>query len=218
MSVMTNNSAAKSAGAAKFGTSPQQQPALPWAPDALAPTISAETIGFHYGKHHQGYFAKLVTLVAGTAMADWTLEEIILATANDTAQTEIFNNAAQCWNHNFYWQSLSPVAQTPAGALLAAIDRDFGSFDAMTAELAKTTIAQFGTGWGWLVVDDGRLKIVATGDADVPFVTGQMPLLTIDVWEHAYYLDYQNRRPDHVKAVIDGHLDWRFAATRFAAA
>jgi Fe-Mn family superoxide dismutase len=198
------------------GKSPLTQPALPFADTALEPVISAQTIGFHYGKHHKGYFDALEKLVAGTPMADQTLEEIILATAGSADDIKIFNNAAQCWNHNFYWHSLSPARKAPAGDLAAAIDRDFGSLAACTAALAKASIDQFGTGWGWLVVDAGRLRAVSTGDADVPFVAGMVPLLVVDVWEHAYYLDWQNRRADHVNAVVHGHLDWDFAARNFA--
>ncbi len=204
--------------AADIGASPQVQPPLPFAENALEPVISARTIGFHYGKHHKGYVDTLAKLVAGTPLAGATLEDIIFATAGDSDATPIFNNAAQCWNHNFYWHSLSPKAQAPEAALAAAIDRDFGSLAAMQAELAKVTVAQFGTGWGWLVAEGETLRVISTGDADVPFTNGQRPLLTIDVWEHAYYLDYQNRRPDHVDALVKGHLNWDFAARNFAAA
>ncbi len=196
--------------------SPLTQPPLPFARDALAPAISAETIGFHYDKHHKGYFTELNKLVSGTAHAGKTLEAIILATAGDAKQQKIFNNAAQAWNHNFYWNSLSPEMQTPSGALAAAIARDFGSVDDLKAELIKASVAQFGTGWGWLVSADGKLQVLSTGDAEVPFTDGQTPLLTVDVWEHAYYLDYQNRRPDHVRAVVDNHLNWEFAAANYA--
>jgi Fe-Mn family superoxide dismutase len=202
---------------ATSNASPLKQAPLPFARDALAPAISAETIGFHYDKHHKGYFDTLQKLVAGTDHEGKTLEEIILATAGDAKQQKIFNNAAQAWNHNFYWNSLSPVAQTPTGALAAAITRDFGSFDVMKAALIKASVDQFGTGWGWLVAKDGKLQVVSTGDAEVPFTDGKTPLLTVDVWEHAYYLDYQNRRPDHVAAVVDNHLNWEFAASNFAA-
>lgn len=201
---------------ARIGKSPQTQPDLPFSDTALEPVISAQTLGFHYGKHHKGYFDTLGKLVAGTPMAEQTLEEIIVATAGDADKTKIFNNAAQCWNHNFYWDSLSPDAQEPTGKLLAAIERDFGSVDKCREALTAASVNQFGTGWGWLVYENGRLKAVSTEDADVPFVHGQLPLLTVDVWEHAYYLDWQNRRPDHVKAVVDGHLNWAFAAKNFA--
>jgi Fe-Mn family superoxide dismutase len=193
------------------------QPPLPFARDALAPAMSAETIGFHYDKHHKGYFDTLVKLVAGTPMAGQTLEQIILATAEDAAQVKIFNNAAQAWNHNFYWQSLSPEAQTPNGALAEAIARDFGDLAAVQAALIKAGTELFGSGWAWLVADGDTLKVVATHDAGVPFTSGQRPLLTVDVWEHAYYLDVQNRRADYLKAVVAGHLNWRFAAANFAA-
>jgi Fe-Mn family superoxide dismutase len=200
------------------GETPIALPPLPFAENALEPVISAKTIGFHYGKHHKGYVDTLLKLVAGTPMADQPLEAIIAATAGKAEDQKIFNNAAQIWNHNFYWNSLSPAAQAPSGKLAAAIDRDFGSLDACKAALIKASVDQFGTGWGWLVLAGGRLKAVSTGDADVPFVNGQVPLLTVDVWEHAYYLDWQNKRPDHVKALVDGHLNWDFAARNFAAA
>jgi Fe-Mn family superoxide dismutase len=202
----------------RFGASPLFQPPLPFADSALEPVISAETIGFHYGKHHKGYFDTLNKLVAGTDHAAATLEEIILATHDDPSKTTIFNNAAQCWNHNFYWNSLSPTAQKPSGALADAITRDFGSLEALETALADASVKQFGTGWGWLVSDQGTLKVMSTDDAGVPITDGLMPLLTVDVWEHAYYLDYQNRRPDHVKAVIKGHLNWEFAAEQYARA
>ncbi len=201
---------------ATSNASPLTQPPLPFARDALAPVISAETIGFHYDKHHKGYFTELNKLIAGTDDAGKTLEEIILTTAGDAKQQKIFNNAAQAWNHNFYWDSLSSGRQTPSGVLAAAISRDFGSFEDLKAALAKVCVDQFGTGWGWLVSADGKLQVLSTGDAEVPFTDGQTPLLTVDVWEHAYYLDYQNRRPDHVKALIDNHLNWAFAAANYA--
>ncbi|WP_310497112.1 superoxide dismutase [Sandarakinorhabdus sp.] len=204
------------ASAAARGKSPLTQPPLPFGENALEPVISANTIGFHYGKHHKGYFEELTKLVAGTPMADQSLEEIIMATSGDAGMIKIFNNAAQCWNHNFYWNSLSPQTEAPGGDLAKAITRDFGSLEACKAALAKASIAQFGTGWGWLVSDGGTLKAMATGDADVPFTSGLVPLLTVDVWEHAYYLDYQNRRPDHVNAIVERHLNWDFAARNFA--
>ncbi len=197
------------------GASPLEQPELPFAMDALAPVISAETLKFHYGKHHKGYFTALHKLVDGTPMADQTLEDIIEATAGKAGSEAILHNAAQCWNHNFYWQSLSPATQTPKPALAAAIDRDFGSLAACQAALAKAALEQFGSGWGWLVQDGDKLSVFATGDADIPFSHGQRPLLTVDVWEHGYYLDYQNRRADYLKAVVDRHLNWDFAATNF---
>lgn len=202
--------------AASIGRSSLSQQPLPWKDDALAPVISAETISFHYGKHHAAYFNALAGLVKDTPMADASLEEIILAVAGDASKKAIFNNAAQAWNHTFYWASLTPDKTAPEGKLLAAIERDFGSVDALKAELIKVTTGQFGSGWGWLVSDAGTLKVVSTAAADVPFTQGMKPLLTVDVWEHAYYLDYQNRRPDYVKALVNDHLDWRFAAANYA--
>jgi Fe-Mn family superoxide dismutase len=190
---------------------------LPFAEDALEPLISARTLSFHHGKHHAGYIATLNTLIAGTPFEGESLEAIITTTDGDAAQAKIFNNAAQVWNHDFYWHSLSPHQQTPSGDLAAAITRDFGSLAQCEAALAKAAIDQFGTGWGWLVADaSGKLAAISTGDADVPFTRGLKPLLTIDVWEHAYYLDVQNRRADHVNALVAGHLNWGFAARNLA--
>ena len=149
-------------------------------------------------------------------LADATLEAIVLATHGDAKQKTIFNNAAQCWNHNFYWNSLSPKAQKPSGDLAKAIDRDFGGLEALEKALAEVSVKQFGTGWGWLVKDGDTLKVIEHRRRRNPFTSGLMPLLTVDVWEHAYYLDYQNRRPDHVNAVVQGHLNWAFAAEQFA--
>jgi Fe-Mn family superoxide dismutase len=186
---------------------------LPYADTALSPVISANTIGFHYGKHHKGYVDKLNELTKDTEFAAMGLPAIIKQTARDKTKTAIYNNAAQIWNHNFYWESLKPGGGgKPAGKLAVKIDEAFGSFDKFKKEFADTTVSQFGTGWGWLVADDkDKLKIVKTGDADAPFIDGLKPLLTIDVWEHAYYLDYQNRRADYVNAVIDKLLNWDFA-------
>jgi Fe-Mn family superoxide dismutase len=193
-------------------------PPLPWPENALSPAISANTIGFHYGKHHQGYVNKLNELVAGTPLAEQPLEAVIKATAGKTDQAAIFNNAAQVWNHSFYWNSLRPKGGgKPSGALAAQIDQSFGNFDAFKAEFAKAAISQFGSGWAWLVKDGDKLSIVKTGNADTPIAHGQQPLLTIDVWEHAYYLDYQNRRADYVAAVLDGLINWEFAAQNLVA-
>ena len=191
---------------------------LPYSYDALEPFIDKLTLEIHYGKHHKGYFDTLAKLVASTELAEATLEEIILATHADANKVSTFNNAAQCWNHNFYWNSLSPAKQAPSGALAEAIARDFGGLEALEAALIDASVKQFGTGWGWLVSDNGRLKVLSTEDAEVPFTSGLMPLLTVDVWEHAYYLDYQNRRPDHVEAIVGNHLNWEFAAGQFSRA
>ena len=188
-------------------------PALPYADNALAPVISANTIGFHYGKHHKGYVDNLNKLIAGTEFEDLPLEKIITRTAGKTDKVAIFNNAAQAWNHTFYWRSLKPKGggELPE-ALKQKIDVSFGTMDACRKELAAAAIAQFGSGWVWLVIDGDKLKVIRTGNADVPMTTGLKPLLTIDVWEHAYYLDYQNRRTDYVNAVLDKLINWEFAA------
>jgi Fe-Mn family superoxide dismutase len=201
--------------AVKLGASPLTQPPLPFDAAALDPVISARTIGFHYGKHHKAYFDNLNKAVAGTPWATSTLEQIIVGTAGVPEKAGVFNNAAQAWNHNFYWQSLSPTPQAPTGALAGAIDRDFGSLAALKTELAKASVSRFGSGWGWLVLDGGKLKVVSTSNADLPFIHGQTPLLTVDVWEHAYYLDYQNRRADYVAALLDKIVNWDFAAKNF---
>lgn len=198
--------------------SPLTQPTLPFAPDALDPVISPRTVDFHYNKHHKGYFTNLEKLVAGTELAQATLEEVLLAASGHADRKAIFNNAAQAWNHNLYWQSLSPVATAPSALLAAAIVRDFAAQEALEAELIKAATGQFGSGWAWVVLDAGKLRVVATSNAENPMTLGQVPLVVVDVWEHAYYLDYQNRRADHVAAVVKGHLNWSTASTRFAAA
>ncbi len=194
-------------------------PPLPYAEDALAPVISARTVGFHYGKHHKNYVEKLNSLVAGTDFAEQPLEAIIKATAGKSDKTAIFNNAAQAWNHAFYWHCLTPGGGgEPEGGLGEKLGSAFGGFDKFKKEFSETAVAQFGSGWAWLVVQDGRLKVVKTSNAETPLVDGQTPLLTIDVWEHAYYLDYQNRRVDYVNALIDKLLNWEFAAKNLARA
>ncbi len=192
-------------------------PALPWAENALDPVISAQTIGFHYGKHHKGYLDNLNKMVgAGTSFADASLEELIRLTAGKPDQVAVFNNAAQVWNHTFYWKSMRPGGGgRPGAALLQAIDESFGSFESFRKQFAQVTVSQFGSGWGWLVKAGGALKIVKTGNAETPLTMGMTPLLTIDVWEHAYYLDYQNRRADYVSAVLDRLVDWGFAEDNF---
>ena len=186
---------------------------LPYAEDALDPVISARTISFHYGKHHKAYVENLNKLVAGTEFAELTLEKICAATAGKADKAAIFNNAAQAWNHAFYWRGLTPKGggEPPAG-LKRKVEGSFGSLDACKKELAAAATTQFGSGWAWLVLDGDRLKVMKTGNADVPMTTGMKPLLTIDVWEHAYYLDYQNRRADYVAAVLDKLINWDFAA------
>ena len=188
-------------------------PPLPYADNALDPVISANTVGFHYGKHHKGYFDNLNKLVAGTEFADLPLEQIIAKTAGKTEKTAIFNNAAQTWNHTFYWRSLKPRGGgEPPSVLKQKIEASFGAVDACKKELSTAAMAQFGSGWVWLALDGDKLKVLKTGNADMPLTTGVKPLLTIDVWEHAYYLDYQNRRADYVAAVLDKLICWDFAA------
>jgi Fe-Mn family superoxide dismutase len=198
------------------GGSPLVLPPLPYAPDALEPVISAETIGFHYGKHHRAYFDNLAKLTAGTPFAAKSLEELIVATQGDAAREPLFNNAAQAWNHNFYWRSLSPSPTVPAAPLRAAIERDFGTTDALCDRLAAASAARFGSGWGWLVADRGKLAVISTSNADTPLLRGVTPLLTVDVWEHAYYLQYQNRRADYLSQLIGKLLNWEFAAANFS--
>jgi Fe-Mn family superoxide dismutase len=190
-------------------------PPLPFADGALAPVISANTLSFHYGKHHKAYVDNLNNLVKGTELESATLEKIIGDTAGKAERAGLFNNAAQIWNHTFYWNSLAPGGGgKPSGRLASMIDSDLGGYDQFRKDFAAAAVSQFGSGWGWLVADGGKLKIVKTGNAEVPFTRGQTPLLTIDVWEHAYYLDYQNRRADYVNAVIDKLLNWGSAAER----
>jgi len=191
---------------------------LPYADDALAPTVSAKTISFHYGKHHAGYVKTLNGLIAGTKYEGLSLEEIV-AVSRGAGDTAIFNNAAQIWNHDFYWQSLAPSGKggEPSPELLAAINASFGSLDACKAALADAAVKRFGSGWAWLVMKDGKLVVESTSNAETPCgKPGVKPLLVIDVWEHAYYLDWQNARAAYVKAVVDGHLNWAFASGGFA--
>jgi len=193
--------------------SPHELPPLPFAENALEPVISAKTVGFHYGKHHKGYVDKLNKLIAGTEYEDMTLEKIIAATGEKPQTTDIFNNAAQTWNHTFYWNCLRPDGggEAPAG-LKKKIEEAFGSRENCEKELANAAVSQFGSGWAWLVKDGDKLKVVKTSNAEVPLSSTMKPLLTIDVWEHAYYLDYQNRRADYVNGVIDKLINWEFAA------
>jgi len=187
-------------------------PDLPYAESALDPVISAKTISFHYGKHHKTYVDNLNKLIVDTEFADLSLEKIITGAAGKPDKVAIFNNAAQIWNHTFYWKSLRPGGGgEPPSALKQKIEAAFGSVDACKKELASKAVSQFGSGWAWLVPDGGSLKVVKTANADCPLVTGLKPLLTIDVWEHAYYLDYQNRRADYVNAVLDKLINWEFA-------
>ena len=196
-----------------------QLPELPYSLDALEPHISRNTLEFHYGKHHAGYVTNLNNLVTGTDLEAKTLDDTILAVAGDASKAGIFNNAAQVWNHTFYWQGMKPNGGgQPTGALAARIDADFGSFDAFKEQFKAAGATQFGSGWAWLVLDNGVLKITKTPNADLPLAHGQKALLTMDVWEHAYYLDYQNRRPDYMTTFLDKLVNWDFVAANLAAA
>jgi Fe-Mn family superoxide dismutase len=188
---------------------------LPWNENDLEPVISARTIGFHYGKHHKAYVETLNKLVADTKYADMKLEEIVRDTANaqdGTKEKTIFNNSGQVWNHDFYWRSLAPKSGKPSGKLAQAIERDFESSDKLIAALAEAGKTQFGSGWAWLVSKNGKLSIEKTANAENPMAKGTNCLLTVDVWEHAYYLDYQNARPKYLEAVLGKILNWDFAA------
>ena len=194
-------------------------PALPYPADALKPYMSAETFSYHHGKHHAAYVANLNKLIEGTDLANKSLEEIIKATFGDPNKAGIFNNAAQVWNHTFFWESMKPGGGgAPTGPIADKINADFGGYDKF-AEAFKTAAAtQFGSGWAWLVLDNGTLKVTKTPNAENPLVHGQGPLLTLDVWEHAYYLDYQNRRPDYITAYLEHLVNWDAANARLAAA
>ncbi len=187
-------------------------PALPYDQNALQPVISSETLGFHYGKHHRAYVDTLNKLITGTEFADLSLEKIVKATSGQAEHIAIFNNAAQVWNHTFYWRSMKPKGGgEPPAALKRLMDSSFGSVDACKKELVKAAVEEFGSGWVWLVQDAEKLKILKTSNADTALTQVSNPLLTIDVWEHAYYLDYQNRRVDYARAMLDKLANWEFA-------
>ena len=189
-------------------------PDLPYATDALEPHISSETFSYHHAKHHNAYVVNLNGLVDGTDLADKSLEEIIQATAGDAAKAGVFNNAAQVWNHTFFWNSMKPGGGgAPSGDLAAKIDNDLGGLDKFKADFKAAGVTQFGSGWAWLVSDGGTLKIMKTPNAETPLTQGAVPLITCDVWEHAYYLDYQNRRPDFLQTFLDNLINWDFATT-----
>jgi Fe-Mn family superoxide dismutase len=198
-------------------SAPLSLPPLPYAENALEPVISAKTLSFHYGKHHRGYVDTANKLIAGTELADLPLDRIVTATAGNVDRTRIFNNAAQAWNHDFYWHCLKPKGGgEPPTPLKHKMEAAFGSVDACKKELADNAVGQFGSGWAWLVLEGSKIKVVKTANADTPLAQGLRPLLTLDVWEHAYYLDYQNKRADHVNAVIDKLANWEFAAENLA--
>jgi len=194
-------------------------PALPFAQDALEPVISARTLSFHHGKHHRGYFNNLAKLLPGSPFAGQSLEDVVRGSAGQERHAAIFNNAAQVWNHTFYWNSLAPAGKGGeiSPALADGVKRAFGSAEACKAALADAAGKQFGSGWAWLVADGKNLKVVKTPNAETPLTRpGVTPLLTVDVWEHAYYLDWQNRRSDYVKTVLDKLVNWNFASENYA--
>ena len=194
-------------------------PPLPYAKDALAPHISANTLDFHHGKHHNAYVTNLNNLTKDTPLASESLEGVIRAVAGDASKAGVFNNAAQVWNHTFYWNCMKPGGGgQPKAAVASALASAFGSFDKFKEEFKNACVTQFGSGWGWLVVADGGLKITKTANADLPLAHGQAALLTCDVWEHAYYLDYQNRRPDYVQVFLDHLVNWDFVAQNLSKA
>ncbi|MFP5213137.1 MAG: superoxide dismutase [Acidobacteriota bacterium] len=187
-------------------------PDLPYAKDALEPHISAKTLEFHHGKHHKTYVDMANKLLEGTDLAGQDSETIIKKVAGDASKTPIFNNVAQAWNHSFFWNCLKPNGGgAPTGAIAQKINADFGSLDKFAEEMKNAGLTQFGSGWAWLVLNNGKLEIMKTPNADTPIAHGKKPILTIDVWEHAYYLDYQNRRADFLSAVIQNLINWDFA-------
>ena len=194
-------------------------PPLPYDYNALDPYISAKTLEFHHDKHHAAYVTNYNNLIKDTDLADKSIEEVIKATYNDSSKTGIFNNGAQAWNHTFFWNSLKPGGGgTPTGAVAEKIDADFGSYDNFKEEFKKAATTQFGSGWAWLVLDNGTLKVINSPNAVNPIALGHTPLLTLDVWEHAYYLDYQNKRPDFIEAFISNLLNWDLVNQQLAAA
>ena len=193
-------------------------PALPYEANALEPHMSANTFSFHHGKHHAAYVNNLNGLIKDTPLSGKSLEEIIKEVAGDAARQGIFNNAAQVWNHTFFWNCMKPNGGgKPTGALLDKINADLGGFDKFCEDFKTAATTQFGSGWAWLVLEGGKLKITKTANADTPLAHGQKALLTVDVWEHAYYLDYQNRRPDFVATFLAHLVNWDFVAKNLAA-
>lgn len=195
------------------------QPPLPFEKDALEPYgMKAETFDYHYGKHHAAYVTNLNNLTQGTEFESLSLEEVIKKSFGDSSKVGIFNNAAQVWNHTFFWNCLKPSGGgAPTGDLAARIDASFGSFDKFKEEFSNAAATQFGSGWAWLVDDGGTLKVTKTPNAENPLVHGQKPLLTIDVWEHAYYIDFRNARPAFIKNFLDNLVNWDFVAQNLAA-
>ncbi len=189
-------------------------PDLPYPKDALEPNISAKTLEFHHDKHHAAYVTNTNKLIEGTELADADLETIIKSSAGDSSRAGIFNNSAQVWNHTFYWNCMKKDGGgKPEGELLERIEKDFGSFEKFVEELKNAGATQFGSGWAWLVLENDKLKVIKTPNADTPIAHNLKPLLTVDVWEHAYYLDYQNKRPDYLTVFIDKLINWDFVSS-----
>ncbi len=213
-------SVAQAATPTKPGKSGFDLPDLPFAHDALEPHMSEGTLTFHHDKHHQKYVDTLNGLLEGSNLEGKTLEDVIEASKGDAAKAKLFNQAAQVWNHTFFWNSLSPTGGgKPEGALADAIKRDFGSYEKFADAFKEVAAGQFGSGWAWLVCDGkGKLDVMNTHDADLPMAHGKRALLTLDVWEHAYYLDYQNKRPDYIATYLDKLVNWKFAAANYDAA
>ena len=187
-------------------------PDLPFAKDALGPHMSAETLDYHHGKHHKAYVDKTNGMLAEKGLTDASLIEVIKA-AKEKGDKGLFNNSAQIWNHSFFWQCLAPAGSTqPSGRLRDLISESFGDEQAMLDKLATESVNHFASGWGWLVLNNGKLEVTSLHDADTPAVHGLVPLLTIDVWEHAYYIDYRNERPKFVKSVLENIINWDFVA------
>lgn len=192
-------------------------PALPYEADALEPYIGATTLGFHHGKHHQTYVTNTNNLIKGTDLENASLEALIAASANNAEKVGLFNNAAQVWNHTFYWSCMKKGGGgAPTGSIAAKINEDFGSYDAFAEAFKNAGLTQFGSGWAWLVLEDGKLKITKTPNADTPMAHGQKAILTVDVWEHAYYLDYQNKRADYIDTFLKHLVNWDFANANLA--
>ena len=196
-----------------------QLPTLPYDYDALEPSISKNTLEFHYGKHHAAYVNKFNNAVKDTELDSQSIDEVIKITVNDSDKVGIFNNAAQAWNHSFYWQCMKPNGGgKPSGILAEKIVADFGSYEQLIEAFKTAGATQFGSGWAWLVLEGNNLKVLKTANADNPLASGQIPLLTMDVWEHAYYLDYQNRRPDYINDFLTKLINWDFVADNYSRA
>jgi Fe-Mn family superoxide dismutase len=212
MAALASNTLAQTTPAPERKVMPIELPKLPFEDNALTPAISSNTVSFHYGKHHRAYVDNLNKAIAGTDLAEKPLVEIVRATFGKADKSAIFNNSAQVWNHTFYWNSLSPKSMAPSRALADQIEKDLGGMEKFKEQFAAAAMGQFGSGWAWLVSEGGVLKVTKTPNAETPITTAAKPLLTLDVWEHAYYLDHQNRRAEYVAAVLDKLLNWEFAS------